>query len=63
MKGLDIAGAKSGRRLGHVSVEDVSKAYEVLLAHGFKDMQIQQAMQVLSPSPFQAMMQALQDSL
>ena len=48
-EGLGHCWSKSGRRLGHVSVEDVSKAYEVLLAHGFKDMQIQQAMQVLSP--------------
>lgn len=47
VKGLDIAGAKSGRKQAQASADDVTKAYEVLLGHGFKDMQIQQAMQVL----------------
>lgn len=48
MQGLDIAGPNSGRRGAAVSVDDVAKAYEALLAHGFKDTQIQEAMQVLS---------------
>ena len=46
VKGLDIAGAKPGRKQAQASADDVAKAYEALLAHGFKDMQIQQAMQV-----------------
>ncbi len=47
LKGLDIAGAKSGRRQAQASADDVAKAYEALLTHGFKDTQIQQAMQVV----------------
>ena len=47
VKGLDIAGGNSGRKQAQASADDVAKAYEVLLGHGFKDMQIQQAMQVI----------------
>ena len=51
-QGLGTAGAKSGHYKAQASADDVAKAYEVLLAHGFKDVQIQQAMQVLSQIPF-----------
>lgn len=47
LKGLDIAGGKLGRKQAQASADDVAKAYEALLAHGFKDVQIQQAMQVV----------------
>ena len=46
VQGLDIAGAKPGSKQPQASADDVAKAYEALLAHGFKDAQIQQAMQV-----------------
>lgn len=46
VQALDIAGVRSGPRAAPVSVDDVAKAYEALLAHGFQNKQIQEAMQV-----------------
>lgn len=50
VKGLDIAGAKAGRGAVSASVDDLAKAYEALLGLGFKNQQIQEAMQVSGPA-------------
>jgi Holliday junction resolvasome RuvABC DNA-binding subunit len=50
VKGMDIAGVKSGRGAVSASVDELAKAYEALLGLGFKNQQIQEAMQVKGPA-------------
>jgi hypothetical protein len=46
---LDIAGTKCGTGAISASVDDLAKAYEALLGFGFRNQQIQEAMQVNGP--------------